>query len=766
MVKPVQRNEILGFSKGMVTELNPLAGQIDTTSSEANFELHPDGTRSRRLGFDIESRGSLIPTGIPWTTLAPSRASSFLWQGAGGNPENKFVVVQIGQHLLFFKVGGGPYGQTALVGRVLLPFSEGVVLSFGAVEGFLGITNGTPNIGLVEYNHTNTSFTYSSFRLKIRDQFGIQETIEPRYETEKQFRGALNWQHYYNLFNQGWAIPRKDWVTGVNPPVDAVLLGSGKQPMVRSPGNADQVWTGIDRKPISETSSESFEAFHYAQFEGMLGADTRAAKGYFIIDAFDRGTARFDAWNRHRNIYPTTGNLAPSPQHIRDLTSGGPTSIAAHAGRLFYSGCRGVVDTPDARSPNYNNHVFFTRLIQGKVDFDKCYQEGDPTSQESSDVVDTDGGFFTVSDAINIHTMYSVGDRLILIAENGVWAVTGGSGYGFAATNYKVEKQSTYGGVPNKSFVEFGGAGYFWGWDGIYIIQKDQYGDYKVENLTSGLVDTFYNNIADTAKITCQGFVDRVRKQIRWVYTEGDLFTDAVTKELIIDLKFQALYPFTITPQPSNTAYPLAGVQLGDYSLRLFEADVFVEEEEVLSDEDVVQSYNETQTALDSTVKYATCIRVGTELYVAFCEYGNLAFEDWAFLNTPVDAAAYMETNAFTGGDFGIKKQVPYVVMAFAETEKVLNGDEVSTVSSCMGSFRWDFTHMARSGKWGTPQQLYRKNRYYFGDVDIDNGYTINVTKTKVRGSGRAFALRVETEPKKDCHIYGWNLSLTGNGMV
>jgi hypothetical protein len=45
----------------------------------------------------------------------------------------------------------------------------------------------------------------------------------------------------------------------------------------------------------------------------------------------------------------------------------------------------------------------------------------------------------------------------------------------------------------------------------------------------------------------------------------------------------------------------------------------------------------------------------------------------------------------------------------------------------------------------------------------MDNGFEIISSRNKIRGRGRAIALYMETEPGKDCHILGWNITLNGN---
>lgn len=747
-----------------MTDINPLASQLDSTKDEVNFEFEKDGSRSRRLGLDREPFGQDFTTSLTWSQLRLSKVSSYYWEGVGGNPELSFIVVQTGNILHFFKANSGTRSETTRVGTLTLPYSENVQLRYGPLEGYLGIVNGTPNIGLVSFNPSSSSFSYEPFRITIRDQFGVEETQNSQFETNRNYRGPLTQQHYYNLYNQGWAIPRKEWTT-TGTLRDAVLLGSNGDTAARSPSNSDSIWIGMDQKPISDTSAESFEAFHYKLFEGLLGSDSIAAKGFFLIDAFQRGNSRLSAWNQHKETFPVTGQILTGYTPPSDTTTGGPTSICAHSGRFFYSGCKGVVVDGDARSPNLNNVVFFTQLVKNKRDFGKCYQEGDPTSRDSADVVDTDGGFFFVSEAKNIHTMYSFGDRLFLIADNGVWSVSGGSNYGFTATNYKVDKISNFGGIPNNSFIEFGGVGYFWGWDGIYTISKNQFGDWEVVNISKEVIDSFYSLISSDAKLTCQGLVDRSRRQLHWIYTEGTLFDGAISKELILDLKHKAFYPFKIESHPDSEAYVLSGTQFGDFTTIYNEGSVLVNTDVVVVGSDIVRSVYSQIVPLDSNIKYLTIRNTGTELVLAFTEYRNTRFKDWEFTGNSVDAYAYMETNPFTGGDMTVNKQSPYISMAFKNTEKIFidTTSNIDIQSSCIGRFKWNFSNLDRSGKWGREQQLYRPSRFYYNDSDIDTGLDLVITKTKLRGIGKSLSLHVHTEPEKDCHIYGWNLSLTAN---
>ena len=121
-VKPLSRSEIQGFSKGLATDVNPLNSKVDTTVDEVNFELHQDGTRSRRLGLNKEINGAEYATDISWSQLQLSSTSTYLWEGVNGNPATKFLVVQVGNVIRFFDVNAGLSGETLYAGIVEFPW--------------------------------------------------------------------------------------------------------------------------------------------------------------------------------------------------------------------------------------------------------------------------------------------------------------------------------------------------------------------------------------------------------------------------------------------------------------------------------------------------------------------------------------------------------------------------------------------------------------------------------------------------------------------
>ena len=54
--------ELTSFSKGLITEANPLTFPPDASVDEQNFVLNRNGTRSRRLGMDWEDGYTQVST--------------------------------------------------------------------------------------------------------------------------------------------------------------------------------------------------------------------------------------------------------------------------------------------------------------------------------------------------------------------------------------------------------------------------------------------------------------------------------------------------------------------------------------------------------------------------------------------------------------------------------------------------------------------------------------------------------------------------------
>ena len=120
-----------------------------------------------------------------------------------------------------------------------------------------------------------------------------------------------------------------------------------------------------------------------------------------------------------------------------------------------------------------------------------------------------------------------------------------------------------------------------------------------------------------------------------------------------------------------------------------------------------------------------------------------------------------------TLGDVGVDKQLNYLTVIMKNTEKTIANGVVNKESSCLVRAMWDFADSIASNRWSRPSQVFKRlrTRGDDGSGSFYSGHEYLASKSKMRGRGKCFSLYMETEANKDCHIVGWNLEITSNGV-
>jgi hypothetical protein len=186
-------------------------------------------------------------------------------------------------------------------------------------------------------------------------------------------------------------------------------------------------------------------------------------------------------------------------------------------GRLFYSGINSKVVGKDI-SPKLSGAVLFSQIAKSDADLVKCYQEADPTSPNSNELVDTDGGIIFITEASNIVKIQNTQGSVLVFAENGVWEIRGDEG-GFRATSFQVNKISNIGVIARESIVDANGTIYFWGRDGIYTMTPNQLGTgYDTVNITLNTIQSAFNTMPDFARRGVKAYYDVSANSIRWLF--------------------------------------------------------------------------------------------------------------------------------------------------------------------------------------------------------------------------------------------------------
>lgn len=775
--KQSTRVDVNTFAQGLITEASPLNFPPNASVNEENFEINRDGSRDRRRGMDLETPNTLISTGRIAPNFSTYGSSSYVWTNVAGNGGLEFVVVQIENVLYFFDSSKASLTSEGFSSTLILnEFPSGVTYSFATVDGFLVVVSGADNIAAVEYK--NGFFSYTLKRLKVRDVWGIQiagEGENDLYDQDDNYRGnaAISNRVIYNLQNQSWGIPRRQGLPPTPATVDALVdpltyfyISHG----ARYPSYSETVSAGLQFKAVNPTASSiqqpSEQMFPYL-YDDVRGNTVRAAKGYFIIDLLRRGQSRVEESNINRARYPLLERSLTETNP--DFSPGGPNVVKQFAGRIFYAGFSGVVIGGDALSPSLSNFILFSQVVRNLADIEKCYQAGDPTSREGNDIVDTDGGFIKVAGADKIVGLRQLGGALIVFATNGIWKISGGSDYGFGATNHKVDKLSSVGTLSPHSIVEEVGKLYYWAKDGIYTIGPDQFESLKVDNISQKTIQSFYERLSAISKENAIGVYDIYSKKVRWIYNEGVAFTNtSQCMELVFDTVIGCFYPNRIG-RINNSVEVTSLFTTSPFVIGIDPVPVEVGSDPVYAVADLVTVDQEVRKSGTQAVKYVSLVDQNGFLNICFSFYNNQGFLDWQRVNNiGVDAKAFLISGAQTVGDSSVDKQIPYIFMHFRRTETGVNSDgSLINESGCYMRCQWDFANTINSKKWSPLVQAYR---YVLPrlilDSDYDTGFEIITTKNKLRGRGKAFALYLETQPAKDCRILGWNISINGNAVA
>jgi len=748
MPKTPIKAEIRNFSGGLVTEFTNLETPPNTSPDIENFELNRDGSIRRRLGMDYEPGYVLFDPPAAANNIDPPNPVVFRWTTAGGISDLTLCVVQFDNSLMFFDLDEEALSSSGYVGQITLTdFPKDVRYGINSVNGKLAIVAGIAKVAVVSYTAGAFSVTYNT--LKTRDLWGIEGTDPEgiKYEADALYRGStLSAAHMYNLQNQSWGTPKTRDTDGVTvPPSDHYKAQLGVYP-----SNTEQVWAGMQYKP--DASGNPTERYYPSMSRDLYGTSAIAAKGYFLIDVVNRGSSRVAAVAANNARFPGATITYTCP-NLPDYTNGGATVLAEFAGRMFYGGFTGETVGGDARSPNLSDHVFFSQLVKSTQDLYKCYQEGDPTSRDDSELLETDGGFIRITGADKIMAMVPVGPALIIVCSNGVWSISGGSDYGFSATNYRVDKISSFGCVAQGSVVEEKGRVYYWGEEGIFVVAKTQVGDMEVVSITRGRIDTYYQQLPISARTSVTGLHDSFSGKIRWIYEAAD----SAMYELILDTDLKAIYPYRIYTPSLNIR--VVGISLtSPFNQTSSTEEVFSATDDVLSDTDSVVVDSFSSRSAVASVKYL--IKVGDKY--TFGYYRNTSYKDFELHDgVGSDAAARVVTGTTTANDTSIRKQIQFLTVNFKQTAYLNESNVLSNLTSCLSRVRWDWSTAEGSLKWSALKQMYRNPK----PQEVIN-FDIVTTRNLVRGSGRAFSVYFETEPGKDCHIAGWNLAVDGNGRV
>jgi hypothetical protein len=738
---PVQLNQFIG---GLNTESNPIGYPINATTDEQNASLQKDGSRRRRLGFDVEANYNEVDTGVTFNDSKPTGRNQFRWENPGGFANKQFLVVQIGNYLAVHDLDELIISTAPVYSRTFATSTYSTVYGLAVVDGILVIAAGVNTITKITYD--GTRFTAETDTLLIRDFFGVEAVVDGVDLTGAQRvatrPSSINDAHLYNLRNQTFGLPRVDAVD--EDIQDTIAAFYEKSVSTEYPSNADNVILHLGADP-NVVANRTIDRYRVGDmFKNKPGTGS-APKGSFIIDALSRGASRLE---QEAKLRAENSQLSLSVSILpTDTTPGGPKVLAQYAGRVWYAGFSAEVSDGDKLSPRMSSYVLFSQLVNDSSQITRCYQDADPTSNIDADLVATDGGFVKLDGAFNILGMIDLQDSLFVFAENGIWQITGSAAVGFLATSYSASRLGTEGCVGIGSIIRYEQTILYWSESAIYAVLQNETGGWSLENLTRDTIQTIYSAINTEDRSLTTGYYDIESDSFRWLYG-NDLSNPNDITELVFNSKFKSFTKNKVSTTV-DTLGPLmvsGGQKFGGNAAVPITADG----ETVRADRVDVFVNRTNLTRPTRTNFYTVVLSTASTITYTFGGFANENPLDWISLGAGVDNPAYITSGPLTGGDARLSKEIPYLTTYFSRTEDADLGD---VESSCFASSRWDWKTSVDTGRWSTPRQMYRPTR-------TTDGHDLVQTRSRIRGRGHAVAIHFESEQGKTFRLYGWQHNL------
>lgn len=698
------------FVKGLITEAGELTFPADASVDELNCDLRRDGSRRRRLAAKVEDSRVLSS----FTVSTSTRFHTGKWENVGGQSGLEFLVLQVGSTLRFYNKSDLPYSSheiTETVNLATYEVSGGVGAAnancqFASINGALVVSSPAINTIYIERDNTTGTLTTTQITFRIRDFEWLGD--KSTYTTEVSTASAST-ERKYDTANAGWSGTKGS----------AALSTYGAYPPLTLP------WY---------SGKDSSGNFSKTEWQNIFSGTSLIGNGTYILDFF----------NKDRSA---ASGIAGIPA---DIETSRFKSVESFAGRIFYAGLE---------SAKNSGVILFSRQIETLSELGECFQVNDPTSEDISDLLDTDGGVVRIPDAVNIKYLYAFGANLFIFADNGVWSINGVDNV-FRATEYSLRRVSYTGMLTAESFAEAEGVPFWWSKTGIHTLQFDEVsGNPTEQNISIPTIQTFWDNIGSNARSLVQATYDRLNKKIYWAYPNAnETNVNKLNNFLILDIPLGAFYPWKVSDEASSTDYIMGLAVYSGYGSDELVLDVVLPNgDDVIQDADDVVStqFSDFATGDPSVV---LLIRDGATGKLTMGTFSGEDFLDWGTTNY----SSYAEAGYDFLGDLMLQKNAPYIIVYSRVTEEgwtnTGSGYEPIRPSSILVSAYWDFSKTASSAA----QQAYRyKTTPVVNPNDLsDFGYpeTVITTRLKVRGRGRSMRMRFESEQGKDFILLGYGV--------
>lgn len=835
------------FRGGLHSDSTPLNFPEEVTLDEQNFTLERDGSRRRRRGLAQETSGVTVDLDVSHAAFDTNDkvVNHYRWKNARGDSTVDYLILQVGQDLLFYTDGdpisaAGNLIQTLSFSGFASETSstnatednvEEYPLSFAPVKGVLVCSSRYVNPFYLEWNGAS-AFEAKAITVKERDFVGLDDGIGVQdlpNDTDLNGTNDAYLAHYYNLRNRGWkdaditqynTDTLTDWpaknmipwmgyrrvyavstyeadgdMTWDTDKLTKEVFGDASAPQgslkivpwakttggtsggstvaITSWSTPDEgittTWTvtatlsGNPGLAVNDTATISGNSFRYNwELGDHSGVYTKKLDGNWTVDAiagapppytitFEAGSyPRFDSWysvdeNGSTIDFGYVGNagsaepVATIPTAFQYETLERPQALGAYAGRIWYAG----IETPELE-----NKVYFSQIVEELGQIGKCYQELDPTSRDLNQLLATDGGAIIVPGMGLCRAIIEFSDQLLLFAVNGIWQISGGR-EGFSADNYTVRKISDVGVVSLYPPVKVDDSVMWASERGIFkLFQDPRTGFLTTQSVSQDKVDTFWDALSDNSRLGIKMAYDRYKHRVYILYQgdgntafpKKDEYNLALVYSTQLDAFYKLTFPVTTTAGAEESILHLFPVSAGTNA-----------------------NNNGNMKFVVHTGGFGN--DVGANLII--CDMNQSGYNDW----DASQQSAFLITGYDNLQDFHRRKQAPVIhtFMNKTETGYTASGGDLVPVNESGLQMRaiWDWSDLNLNnnsdtvGHFGSQQQIYRHRRYY-QPVDVndtfDDGFPVVVSRNRVRGSGRVLHLRFDADTDKDAHLLGWSI--------
>lgn len=737
------------FVRGLITEASYLTYPEDSSFDELNTVPSRKGNRTRRFGMNFAA-GNAVARSYDKRTAK----NEFMWKAVSSDAGTNFLVVQDGSKVSFYDRSVSGFADS------LLPFDinlnsyarPGVsdvsknLCSFASGKGYLFIVSRDTEPLVVSFNKDSNTITITPIVILARDFDGLADGLQ---NDEEPF--SLTKEHHYNLQNQGWVTSRRstsstsstvtlneytyrEEVTAFDPigytqtnayqgltQTNPIFVFQRK--LGRYPGNNKQWWVA---RADADDPDKNIKAGDFLPeiLDTLYSGNNRAPQGHYVLNQFRRDRS-------------SVSGISGIP--IEDVGYR-PNGVTFFSGRAWYG----------AGSTVYYSQIMNT-LSVSKAGL--CYQEADPTAEDISDLVATDGGVVPIPEADHIEALAPMANGVMVFAQNGVWFISGGDS-AFSALNVSVSKISPIGTKSPKSIIETDGTIFWWSEIGIQAIQQasGQFGpiagQFGNTNIAEQTIQTFYNRIGNNSKYAAKGILDQRNNLVYWLYSSVDSPYSEYDSVLIYDITLQAFYPWRFSSIVGGPA--INGFFLDEgYFDSVITEPVTVNGEQLTASDDPVLVSRPDLTAKPSSLYYLTEVPGQGLTVSAPVSFSYVDWEEFDGIGKEYDS--YILTGFEINGDAMRDKQITYLFAHLRRTEDDLGNNP----SSCKLIARWDWSDSRNVAKWSREVEVYRPR--------IINLTDVVVSKNKIRGSGKSVQFRFGTSERgKTFDLLGWSVGYSG----